>query len=68
MSERPLFVTFAESLKHPLKSLFKMIPKKAYIYIVSRYLVKVHVHYVNLYLNGQNLERTEKLPVFLWPF
>jgi hypothetical protein len=63
ISERPPFVTFAEGLEYPLKSLFKTIPKKHINF--SRYLVKVLVHHVSLYLNGQNLARTKKLPVLL---
>jgi hypothetical protein len=61
MSKRLTINKFADSDK---KVPFSDDTKKAYKNF-SQYLVKVRVHYVILYLNGQNLERTEKLPVLL---
>jgi hypothetical protein len=64
MSERPLFVAFAEGLKCSLKSLFKMTQKK-HIICFGWYLVKVPVHYVNCVFERTESGRTEKLPVLL---
>jgi hypothetical protein len=70
MSERAVFVAFAEGLKYQSTVYRRGFrnpednTEKAYK-IFSRYLVKVHVHDENFLFKQTEYEQTETLPVLL---